>query len=290
MGLAAITLQVMRVRGYSAALARSNASLDARVRDLTERDRDLSRLNEELEARVEQRTAELRDAMTEIEAFSHSISHDLRSPVGAVVNYTSILEEDYGDRLDDEGRKVLQRIQKSSESAIALLNDLVQLAHAGRAEPRRDYVDMTDLARRAYSEAAVGDTQAEHVRFELSPLPPASGDPALIERVFSNLFSNALKYTSDREERLIRVTGGNGASVNVYVVEDNGVGFDPESGITVFEPFTRLHSSQRFAGTGLGLAIVARIVRRLGGTVRAESDGQTGARFSFTLPTVEETS
>jgi signal transduction histidine kinase len=288
-GIGAIALQILRVRGYSAALARTNASLDARLHELTDRDRDLRRLNEELETRVEQRTAELRDAMSELEAFSHSISHDLRSPVGAVVNYTSILEEDYGDRLDEEGRRVLQRIQKSSASAIALLDDLVKLARAGREEPVRERVTMTELARRSYEVAAASEEDVSNVQFEVDALPDAWGDPALVERVFTNLISNSLKYTRERERRMIRVTGANGGDQNAYSVEDNGVGFDPEAAASVFQPFTRLHSSQRFQGTGLGLAIVARIVRRLGGKVAAESDGKSGARFSFTLPTVRAT-
>lgn len=288
-GIGAIALQILRVRGYSAALARTNASLDARLHELTERDHELRRLNEELESRVEQRTAELRDAMSELEAFSHSISHDLRSPVGAVVNYTSILDEDYGDRLDEEGRRVLNRIQKSSASAIALLDDLVQLARAGREEPVRERVAMAEAVRRAYDVAAAGEEDTANVRFEVGDLPDAWGDPALVERVLTNLISNSLKYTREREQRVIRVTGVNGSDENAYSVEDNGVGFDPEAAVSVFQPFTRLHSSQRFQGTGLGLAIVARIVRRLGGKVAAESDGRTGARFSFTLPTLRAT-
>ena len=289
LGIGAIALQILRVRGYSEALARTNASLDARLQDLTERDHELQRLNEELESRVEQRTAELRDAMSELEAFSHSISHDLRSPVGAVVNYTSILEEDYGDRLDDEGRRVLQRIQKSSASAIALLDDLVQLARAGREEPVRERVVMAEVVRRAYDVAASGEETTANVRFEVAELPDAWGDPALVERVLTNLLSNSLKYTRERERRVIRVKGVNGSDENAYSVEDNGVGFDPDAAASVFQPFTRLHSSQRFQGTGLGLAIVARIVRRLGGKVAAESDGESGARFSFTLPTLRAT-
>ncbi len=289
LGIGAIALQILRVRSFSSALARTNESLDARVRELTERDRELHRLNEELESRVEQRTAELRDAMTELEAFSHSISHDLRSPVGAVVNYTSILDEDYGQRLDDEGRKVLQRIQKSSQAAIALLDDLVQLARAGREEPVREHVPMQEVAKRAYQEAVSGEEHTGNVRFEAGALPDAWGDPVLVERVLTNLFSNALKYTREREERLIRVSGSVDADENTYTVEDNGVGFDPEAAASVFEPFTRFHSSRRFQGTGLGLAIVARIVRRLGGRVAAESDGEHGARFSFTLPTFKAT-
>lgn len=287
LGIGAIALQILRVRGYSAALARTNASLDARLRDLTERDGELQRLNEELESRVEQRTVELREAMSEVEAFSHSISHDLRSPVGAVVNYTAILEEDYGDRLDGEGRRVLQRIQKSSASAIALLDELVQLARAGREEPVRERVVMAEVARRAYDEAASGEETLDDVQVEIGDLPDAWGDPALVERVLTNLLSNSLKYTREREQRRIRVSGSVGREENTYTVEDNGVGFDPEAASAVFQPFTRLHSSRRFQGTGLGLAIVARIVRRLGGRVSAESDGENGARFTFTLPALQ---
>jgi len=289
LGIGAIALQILRVRSFSNALAHTNESLDARVHELTERDQELRHLNEDLESRVELRTGELRDAMTELEAFSHSISHDLRSPIGAVVNYVSILHEDYADRLDDEGRKVLQRIRKSSESAIALLDDLVQLARAGRDEPVREHVVMREVASRAFQEAVSADEEPARVQFELGVLPDAWGDPALIGRVFTNLFSNALKYTREREERRIRVSGSSDGSENTYVVEDNGVGFEPEASASVFEPFTRLHSSRRFQGTGLGLAIVARIVRRLGGRVAAESDGEHGARFTFTLPTLKVT-
>lgn len=290
-GLGAIALQIRRIREYSSALAHTNETLDARLQQLTERDQELRSLNqelrtlnEELESRVEMRTAELRDAMEGLEAFSHSISHDLRSPVGAVVNYTSILEEDYGDRFDDEGRRVLSRIQRSSATAIALLDDLVQLARAGREEPLREQVSMAEVVRRAYEQALASEENAGNVRLEMEEIPNAWGDPALVERVLTNLISNSLKYSREREHRLIRVTGRRGGNENAYAIEDNGVGFDPEAAASVFEPFTRLHPSRRFQGTGLGLAIVARLVRRLGGKVAAESDGHNGARFTFTLP------
>jgi signal transduction histidine kinase len=129
-----------------------------------------------------------------------------------------------------------------------------------------------------------GDPDPAHVSFESASLPAAVGDAALIGRVFSNLFSNALKYTRGQESRFIRVEGMKGDGENTYAVSDNGIGFDPAQASRLFEPFRRLHPSAKYEGTGLGLAIAAKIVRRHGGRMWAESDGQSGARFAFTLP------
>jgi signal transduction histidine kinase len=284
LALGALAFQFMRLRDYSSVLAEANRALDAQVRELQARDSELSRVNQDLETRVARRTYELEDTLRDLETFSHSVSHDLRSPIGAVLNLVAILEEDYGGRIDEEGMRLLARIRNSAHSAVRLLNELVQLTWAGSSTEERKTIEMTAVARAAFSDAVTGDTDGAKVQFETAELPRAQGDPALIERVFTNLFSNALKYTRGQESRKILVQGHEGNGENTYSVSDNGIGFDPEQASRLFEPFRRLHSGGKYEGTGLGLAIAAKIVRRHGGRMWAESDGASGARFSFTLP------
>ena len=226
---------------------------------------------------------QLREAVTQLEAFSHAISHDLRSPIGTVLNCSSIIEEDYGSRIGPDGVQLLRRIEAAAESATNLLNHLTQFARAGPQQGEREVVDMTALAREAYAEVAITDHEIGGVRFELGELPPAVGSAALLLRVFRNLISNAVKYTRGRPHRHIEVSGVAGVAENSYFVTDNGIGFDNSDGEALFEPFRRGRSAKGFEGSGLGLAIVAKIVRKHGGRIWAESDGSTGARFSFTL-------
>lgn len=289
LALGAIAFQFSKLRDYSSALAATNSRLDAQVTELFQRDQTLQKMNDELEARVEARTTQLLEVVTELETFSHSISHDLRSPVGAILNYASILEEDYGKRLDEEGLRLLRRVQAGGQSAIRLLDQLVEFVWMGREDTERTQVDMTEIARDAYSEVVVGSEDARDVEFQLQSLPPASGNAALLGRVFRNLLSNALKYTRGRELRRIAVTGETRGSENVYVVSDNGIGFDAAQGQAVFEPFRRLHTAKEYEGAGLGLAIVAKIVRKHGGRVWAESSEDGGATFGFALPHMGET-
>jgi signal transduction histidine kinase len=283
LALGAIAYQFVRLREYSGALAATNHRLDAQIRELNERDGKLRRLNDELELRVEGRTMQLAEAMKELEAFSHSMSHDLRSPIGAILNFASILEEDYGTKLDDEGVRVLHRIRDSGQSATRLLDQLVQFVWLGRETAEKSDVNMTAVAREAIQEVS-NVPGAEHVQFDLRDLPPVRGNPALLGRVFRNLLSNSVKYTRGHDGPRVSVDAEERSGETAYWVDDNGIGFDPAQAQSLFEPFRRLHSSNEYEGVGLGLAIVAKIVRRHGGRVWAESNGPGGARFGFALP------
>ena len=286
--LGALLLQFLRLRDFSSALGRTNRDLDAQLAQLSHRDRELRDLNEALEQRVRERTAELTQALREIETFSHSVSHDLRSPIGAIQNFTAVLQEDYGPHLEAEGARLLERIQAGAGRANQLLDALVEFATSGSAPEEAKAVDMTDLAQRAFAEAT-GREGGSDVEFSLTALPPAWADPALVHRLYVNLFGNALKFTRGRRPRVIEAGGAGDTGENTYWVRDNGCGFEPSRAAELFEPFRRLHGTD-VEGAGLGLAIVARSVSRMGGRVWAESDGATGATFHFTLPGPERRS
>ena len=234
-----------------------------------------------VEATIRAASERMRAAMTELEAFGHSISHDLRTPIGAVLNYAALIEQDSG-RLEPEDARLLGRIRASAESAVRMLDQLVRYMWIERAGAEFENVDMTSIAREAFAELDAGREGNGGVRLALADLPAARGSPTLLLSVFRNLFSNSLKHTSGRPERRIEVAGVPGARENTYVVADNGPGFDPQLGESLYQPFFR--AGQGKDGSGLGLAIVAKIVRRHGGRVWAESDGSNGARFCFTLP------
>ncbi len=243
---------------------------------------ELRRLTEALEERVQERTKEL-------EAFTHSISHDLKSPLGAILNFAAILELDYRDRLDEEGREILGRIRNSAVRGTELLEGMLRLSRAGHADIRLTHIDMDELAREAFVQARQSDVDPD-VEFVLEPLPDAWGDRTLIREVLINLFDNALKYSRSHEKRRIAIRGRSEGDEYVYEIEDNGQGFDMRYADKLFGLFQRLHSSRAIEGTGVGLALVARIVARHRGRVWAESQIGKGARFLFTLPAVRPVS
>jgi signal transduction histidine kinase len=265
----------------------SNRALDARIREATSKDAELRLLNQQLERRVAARTEELRRAVEDLEAFNTSVSHDLRSPLGAILTFTGILEEESGPGLDAEARQMLERIRQSAESGLELLEGLLALARAGRGELELEPVDMTELARSAFAETAAS-AQRTGLDLDLGELPPARVDASLVGDVFKNLFSNAIKYTRRREKARIQVGGRREPGENVYFVADNGVGFDMRFQKKLFGVFERLHAREEYEGTGVGLAMVARIVRRHGGRVWAEGAVDRGACFYFSLPREEE--
>jgi len=253
--------------------------------DVTERlaaQETIGRLNAELERRVAERTAQLEAVNKELEAFSYSVSHDLRAPLRAVDGYTRMLREDYGTRLDDEGRRICSVISDSARDMGRLIDDLLAFSRAGRAAMQRSAIDMAALARSAYFELTRPEDR-ERIAFAIAPLPAAVGDPSLIRQVWRNLLSNAVKFSSEKDRAVITVSSEQQDDEIVYTVRDNGAGFDMRYAGKLFGVFQRLHSTREFEGTGVGLAIVQRIVVRHGGRVWAQGEPGKGAVFSFTL-------
>lgn len=241
-------------------------------------------LNAELERRVARRTELLTEANRELEAFSYSVSHDLRAPLRAIDGFARILTEEQGGRLDDEGRRLLGVVSAGARRMGHLIDDLLTFSRSSRAEMRRSHVDMTRLAREAFAEAGPAVASGERVELRLSDLPPALGDPGLLRQVWANLIGNAVKFSVSVEKPVVEVDGAVEAGLNVYRVRDNGVGFDMAYADKLFQVFQRLHSTTEFGGTGVGLALVRRIVSRHGGKVHAEGAPGRGATFTFTLP------
>ena len=254
----------------------------AAARDVTESKRveeEMITLNRELT----RRTVELEAVNHELESFSYSVSHDLKAPLRSVDGFARFLEEDYGERLDDEGRRLLTVIRDSAREMGQLVTDLLAFSRLSRKELTLTRLDMGMLVRDVWTQLATPNL-GRTVKLHVDPLPSVFGDAATIHEVFVNLLSNAIKFTRPREQALIEVSGYMEASEVVYVVKDNGAGFNMDYGDKLFGVFQRLHSSEEFEGTGIGLALVQRIIQRHGGRVWAKGIVNEGATFYFALP------
>jgi light-regulated signal transduction histidine kinase (bacteriophytochrome) len=232
---------------------------------------------ERLEERVQERTAEL-------ESFTYSVSHDLRTPLRAIDGYARILKEEHADQLDDEGRRLLDVIYDSAQTMGEQIDDLLTLSRVGRREMTPVVVDVEAVAREAFDELRQAHPDVGDVTFRLRGLPPAEADRSMLRHVFVNLLSNALKFTRREEAPRIEVGGTGRDGATAYFVRDNGVGFDAEHADEMFGVFQRLHDDTDFEGTGVGLALVERVVRRHDGEVWAEGAEGEGATIYFTLP------
>jgi len=254
--------------------------------DITDRknaEAEIYQLNQQLEERVINRTTELRAANQEMEAFTYSVSHDLRAPLRGINGFVEILMEDYAVQMDEEGQRICKIIRDNSRKMSDLIDDLLAFSRLSRTGMSVSSIRMNELVWEVFREVGESVGTAS-VDFRIGDLPDVRADKTMIRQVWANLLSNAVKYSSTRENPKIEVSGQIEGDKAVYSVSDNGVGFDMKYKDKLFGVFQRLHSPKEFSGTGVGLAIVERIVSRHGGEVSADGKVDKGATFCFSLP------
>jgi len=246
-------------------------------------DQLIQELNTGLEKQVLRRTAELEESNKELESFSYSVSHDLRAPLRAIDGYTRALKDDYGDKLDAEGNRLLQVVMKNALKMGSLIDDLLAFSRFGKQSLFKAPINMKELVYGVINDLQVVQPQ-NAIRFTVQELINVQADSNMIRQVLMNLISNAIKYSSKTEKPVIEIGSFVEGPNIAYYIKDNGVGFDMQYYDKLFGVFQRLHSSKEFEGTGVGLATVKRIITRHDGTIRANSVIGEGATFIFSLP------
>jgi light-regulated signal transduction histidine kinase (bacteriophytochrome) len=286
--------------GVEAELAKARERIAALEAELAETNRGMMAMAWEVEKRVEERTRELgaaheelrqtnsdvmcsalelEAANKELEAFAHSVSHDLRAPLRSVGGFAKMLEEAHAGQLDPRGRDHLRRIQRASQRMSSMIDDLLKLARMARGEVRRRPLDLAAMAREIAQELQASNPDRQ-VQFAIAGALPVEGDEGLLRGVLENLLGNAWKFTSKTADARIEMGE---LPDGVFFIRDNGAGFDMAYAHQLFSAFKRLHREAEFPGTGVGLATVRRIVQRHGGRTWAESEIGKGATFYFTI-------
>jgi len=264
-----------RIEDQNRELRRYATELEQRV---TDRTHELEESNEALRRNA----AELLAANTELDAFAYSVSHDLRAPLRSIDGFSQVLLEDYGTQLDESGRDSLQRVRAASQRMATLIDDLLKLARVTRSEMRTELVDLSKIAQDIVADLQ-RSTPDRQVEFAIAQGLEARGDPQLLRVALENLLRNSWKYTAKQARPRIEFGTGDGNGERVFMVRDNGAGFDMQYADKLFGVFQRLHSAAEFEGTGVGLATVRRIITRHGGRIWAEGVVDQGATFYFTL-------
>jgi signal transduction histidine kinase len=274
------------LKQYSEALVRKleekNIELQGTLNELRAAHKDILELNRSLESRVRQRTAELEAANEELEAFSYSVSHDLRAPLRAIDGFSGIVLRDHAAALPAEGRRHLGLVHEGAQQMARLIDDLLTFAKTARQPIARRTISLKDLVNQCLKEfqREIAERKAE---VEVGNLPDCQADPALLKQVLVNLLGNAVKYTRKQSHAKIEVGCRSDNGEQAIYVKDNGAGFDMKHAGKLFGVFQRLHHKEDFEGTGVGLAIVQRVIHRHGGRVWAEAESDKGATFYFTL-------
>jgi signal transduction histidine kinase len=239
--------------------------------------------NQKLEQNIIDRTKELEAANKELEAFSYSVSHDLRAPLRSIDGYSRVMIEDYGDKLDEEGKRTLNVIMKNAVRMGQLIDDLLSFSRIGKQNLRKVILDMNALTQVVATE--LKEQQKRDVDLNIKSMLAIQGDSSMLKQVMTNLVSNALKYSNKKAKSVVEIGSYAENGHHIYYVKDNGAGFDMRYYDKLFGVFQRLHSANEFEGTGVGLALVHRIVSKHGGKVWAEGKVDEGATFYFSLPT-----
>jgi light-regulated signal transduction histidine kinase (bacteriophytochrome) len=267
-GVFAAARDVTKRKLAEAELAKHQQHLEELIVDRT---RDLARANQALQS-----------ANQDLEAFAYSVSHDLRTPLRAIDGFSTILQEDYGERLDEEGRRLLQVVRDGAQRMGCLIADVLEFSRIGRRSLTNTVALMDDLVGAALQDLAP-NLKGRDLELIRGPLPPVHGDSEMLRLVWMNLLQNAIKFTGKTDRGIVEIGARPEGADIVFFVRDNGAGFDMRFASKLFGTFQRLHTSADFPGTGIGLAIVKRIVGRHGGRVWAEGKVNGGATFYFAL-------